>query len=377
MRHHHFFQAILLVAVLLPSCPTASAFVSTSPPTRRTTTAQCQAKKQCTEESDTIRRSLLFTAFVSALSTTTVPLAANAGEVGARITKAVTTSDLGISVRTSVVKGAQVMDQMDGQWERFSDKYGLGAERSKQSARPSPKVIPEPLPLDTATAKSILETIDDGFLSLLTTVKSTALQERIDRVAALVQPSFQRSGATTTTTTTSLGDWKTLQTAEQFNFACYVHFRAYAEIIQQQGKGFDFNQFRRNFEKETGQRLVALLLATPPPSKQPQRPSQQLLQSKLKQIDQLCQRLKQVGMLSLYEQSPLEEDQILDWLKDESDLSFTLALDGDVTLASQMLLQEQGYYLYPDLARFAVLALLQDLEGQVVQVEDYYFDTGK
>ena len=50
------------------------------------------------------------------------PSVANAGEVGARITKAVTTSDLGISVRTSVVKGAQLADKIDGQWEKRSEE---------------------------------------------------------------------------------------------------------------------------------------------------------------------------------------------------------------------------------------------------------------
>ena len=50
-----------------------------------------------------------------------------AGEVGARITKAVTTSDLGISFRRAIVRGAQTMDRVDSDWEKFSDKYSLGA----------------------------------------------------------------------------------------------------------------------------------------------------------------------------------------------------------------------------------------------------------
>jgi len=48
-----------------------------------------------------------------------------AGEVGARITNVVTTSDLGVSVRRSVVKGAQVIDNLDGRWEKFSGECGL------------------------------------------------------------------------------------------------------------------------------------------------------------------------------------------------------------------------------------------------------------
>ena len=44
----------------------------------------------------------------------------NAGEVGTRINRAVTQSDLGISVRRSVVQGARVIDDLDGKWEKFS-----------------------------------------------------------------------------------------------------------------------------------------------------------------------------------------------------------------------------------------------------------------
>merc|ERR1719343_583409 len=99
------------------------------------------------------------------------PSAANAGEVGARITKAVTTSDLGISVRTSVVRGAQLADKIDGQWEKFSDKYGLGSERRKQvGRRPKDNIIPDPLPLDIAVAQNILDVSDEVFLKLMTSL---------------------------------------------------------------------------------------------------------------------------------------------------------------------------------------------------------------
>ena len=80
----------------------------------------------------------------------------NAGELGAKINAAVTQSDLGISVRRSVVRGAQVMDKLDGSWEKFSDNFGLGAERSKQGSRPKPKIIPDPLPLDIDIANALL-----------------------------------------------------------------------------------------------------------------------------------------------------------------------------------------------------------------------------
>ena len=74
------------------------------------------------------------------------------------------------------------MDQIDGKWEQFSDRFGLGAERSKQAARPTPKVIPDPLPLDVTMAKAILEIIDAVYLNLMTPsrIKPNSLQEQID-----------------------------------------------------------------------------------------------------------------------------------------------------------------------------------------------------
>jgi hypothetical protein len=89
-----------------------------------------------------------------------IPLPSYAGEVGARINAAVTQSELGVAVRESVVRGAQVMDKVDGQWEQFSDKFGLGTARSQQDKKPTPRDIPEPLPLDTRTAKRLVEITD-------------------------------------------------------------------------------------------------------------------------------------------------------------------------------------------------------------------------
>lgn len=52
------------------------------------------------------------------------------------------------------------MDKIDGQWEQFSDKFGLGAARKQQEGKPAPKVIPDAQPLDTELASKILETSD-------------------------------------------------------------------------------------------------------------------------------------------------------------------------------------------------------------------------
>ena len=97
---------------------------------------------------------------ITMAATAVTPDPASAGEVGAKINAAVTQSDLGISVRRSVVRGAQVMDKIDGEWEKFSDKFGLGEERSKQSAKPKPKIIPGRLPLNAKIAQDLLTASD-------------------------------------------------------------------------------------------------------------------------------------------------------------------------------------------------------------------------
>jgi hypothetical protein len=322
------------------------------------------------------RRTILSSLLGTVTSVVASTSSASAGEVGARITKAVTQSDLGIVVRTSVVKGAQTMDQLDSQWEQFSDRFRLGAERSKLVNRPVPKLIPDPLPLDPATARAILDLADEVFLSLMTpVVKREILDLQTRKVAELVRPSFQRSKADLPLAGADEYSLMDIKTAAEFNFASYVHFKAYSDLILQQGKSFDFNTFRRAFESQAGRRLIALLLPQTAQLKGDKNKSEQLLNVKLDQIDQLCQQLKNRGLLSLTERSVLEPDQILDWIDDTSDLSFTVALDGDITLGSQLLLQEQGLRLYPAYARFAVMSIIQNIEGQEAQIEDYYFDT--
>jgi len=336
------------------------------------------------QQQERSRRDFLSVSLLGVMSSSLIlpVLPSHAGEVGARITKAVTQSDLGISVRTQVVKGAQVMDQMDGQWERLSDRFGLGAERNKQVGRPAPKVIPDPLPLDVPTAEAILRAADETFVSLMVQqtsggIKPEQLDDKISQIAELVRPSFQRSSSNKNAAGEALdlgSNVRDVKTAAKFNFASYVHFKAYSDLILLQGKAFDFNTFRRNFESLFGQRLVALLLQQSTKQNQQQK-TEQVLNSRLSQIDQLCEALKAKGLISLSERSPVDKEQVGDWLEDLSDLTFTVAVDGDITLGSQMLLQEQGFRLYPDYARFAVISLLQDIQGQVAQIEDYYFDT--
>merc|ERR1712150_242823 len=105
---------------------------------------------------------------------------------------------------------------------------------------------------------------------------------------------------------------------------------------------------------------------------------QDAIQNGLTLTDRICDGLKSYGFVSLIERSDPERESIADWTKDQSDLQLSYPIDGDVTLNSQILLQEQGYRIYPSFGRVAITAALQrSLNGfnQVVTSDEYYLDT--
>lgn len=298
-----------------------------------------------------------------------------AGEVGARITKAVTQSDLGISVRRSVVKGAQIMDNLDGKWEKFSDDYGLGAERFKQQPRPKPKDVPELLPLNDEVARKVLMLADEAFVeSLDSTGKSIDLSSQITKVDSLVRKSFERSGL-------DLNEGTKL-TASQFNYYCYIHFKAMCDIVVENKLSFN----RKRFENILGEKLLPLfspssseLLDSIP--KTPSKESQaRAIDVGLRIVDEIMKNLVSNGFCALAERNAIEseEGRITDWIDDLSDLQISIPLDGDITLNSQILIQEQGFRIYPNFGRFTITSALQkSLNGskQSVSSDEYYMDT--
>ena len=301
---------------------------------------------------------------------------AMAGEIGARITAAVTKSDLGISVRRSVVKGAQFMDGVDGQWEQFSDRFGLGANRGKQGERPSPKVIPPLQPLDGALAAQLLQTSDDVFVTL-TKTPSAALQQQIDQVTVTVAPSFARSGLQVESINAKLP-----RNGEEFNFLTYTHFKAYTDLILQQK--IDFGTFQKAYEERMGVKVQGLLQLSQD-ARNELAVAGSLSDAEVRQarwtasqarLQRLNAALVQRGLVAQVDVS-YDKDDLADWLDDAvSDLPFNVALDGDVTLQTQILLQEQGWRFYPNFRRYAVRQALQEALGtKRLDITDYYFDT--
>lgn len=312
----------------------------------------------------------------AAASIVGLPLPSYAGEVGAMITKAVTQSDLGISVRRSVVRGAQIFDKLDGQWEKFSDDNHLGAQRFNQQPRPKPREVPDLQPLNIPLANKILEVSDQTFLDL-SGISPSTLESQVKKVDDLVRKSFSRSGL----------NFDADMSAKEFNYFCYVHFKAYCDIIKE--KKLLFNV--KSFERKLGETLLSLFYSKASDkitSLSKMKNTVKIgskdyltiaLNTALEVIDTVLMALVSNGFVARAERNSIDQERLQDWLDDMADIQLSIPLDGDATLNAQILLQEQGMRIYPDFSRFIIATLLrQCLEGtnQNVADEEYYMDTG-
>lgn len=153
-----------------------------------------------------------------------------------------------------------------------------------------------------------------------------------------------------------------------------------------------FPPFLREFESTIGKRLIRLTVQQQEPLILQSAPTSNLtecLQNALRTTDAIATLLQRKGLLTSWERSIPPDDDIEDFTSTASssdnfsvspDLPYSLALNGDVTLNSQLLLQELGYRLYPSFGRW----LVQEGVAQcftaaekvvTVQIDDYFMDT--
>jgi hypothetical protein len=313
--------------------------------------------------------------FVTALLA--LPDPSVAGELGTKITAAVTQSELGQSVRRSVVQGAQVMDQLDSKLESFADRFQLGAERSQRPDRPLPKVIPPAQPLDVAMATQVL-TLQDRIFCFEAKIDATALQSRVNAIDQKARPAYERSGLLLSAST---GAAAPLSQAADFNYLSYIHYKAYVDLLLDKEDIVTFPSFQKNFDRKLAAELFALTkVKIPTPLSRDKRDLGEERIRALKDarvcIDEVCTLLVEKGFISSFDNANVEAEAVEDWAADLTDLTWSVAIDGDITLQSQMLLQDQGVRLYPRLAHLLVEYVLKtSLVGQAIDVEDYYLDT--
>ena len=293
-------------------------------------------------------------------------------------------SPQGISkaVRTSVVRGAQMIDKFDSKWERFSDDMGLGKARNQErrnlidagSNSIAKKIIKSEAdagPFDEELSGSFLKACDEAFVSNLEQTSAAALAERIERSEKLLRPSFFDSSSTGSTK------------QDEFNFRCYLHFRSYNEILVKEQ--VQFPAFRRKFERDLRNRLIQIALKENPSmlgsSQKPLSDLSDGLRSALHSTDEVANFLLAKGVISSWERSVPPPEDLEDFVSLATDCPFSLALYGDATLGSQLLLQELGFRLYPAFGRWMVTESIarcfakDGAESVSLNVDDYYMDT--
>jgi len=300
-------------------------------------------------------------------------------------------------IRTSVVKGAQAIDKLDSKWERFSDDFGLGDKRNQPKRNVidaggnerSKKVVQSQsnnggIVLDEVFAENLLKQCDETFLSCLkaqniATISPESLLRQINDTTNLLRKSFFKASSIPA------------NAQEEFNFNCYVHFRVYNEILVKEEVFFP--SFKNDFEATVGKLILKSTLKEQPSLLQDLASETTLnerLTNALVASDTVATLLQNKGLIDTWERSIPPDDDIEDWTTTSrstttdnfyvsSDLEYSLALNGDVTLNSQLLLQELGYRLYPSFGRWLVHeAVLQCFgsENKVkVNMDDYYMDT--
>jgi hypothetical protein len=181
---------------------------------------------------------------------------------------------------------------------------------------------------------------------------------------------------------------------EEYNYEIYTHFKTYNDILIEQTLSFPL--FMAQFERTMGTRLLQLM--TPlqhPPSSSDQIRDQ--LESAFDMADMMGSFWLDNGFITSWERSLPSKEDVEDFIEPyvapsgdnfsvTSDLKFTLALMGDITLQTQLLLQELGYRLYPSFGRWALQQQLMACfrrdnnnsdgkDGVTISIDDYYMDT--
>ncbi len=98
----------------------------------------------------------------------------------------------------------------------------------------------------------------------------------------------------------------------------------------------------------------------------------------LKFTDEIMNNLVSNGFVALAEYNEIDSETLNDWTEDLTSIELSIPLDADVTLGSQMLLQEQGFRVYPDFGRFIITSALQKSfksTNQNISSDEYYMDT--
>lgn len=312
---------------------------------------------------------------------------------------AVTQSELGRSIRSSVVGGAKLVDQLDLKWERFSDSLRDEAKcdpltnrrRFDNGVRRDGTPIgnpvlgalctPEPLQdLDEATVQIVLKAGHDAALTTWKIDPGT-LQKKQEQVQQLVGPAFSRAAVSsvkdTTTTTTENEDGTQTQAIKRqaFNRDLYTNLRAFGEVSDGNTNN-NRKESARLFERSWGDRLLANLAPNanrndfvspfPKPDDTENQPYDEgALLDALGGVSIALSMLQQGGVVGHWEISIPEDDN---WNV------VTIAVDNDISIGGQILARERQQPLGGSEVVALVRAALENQAKISYKMDTFFID---
>ena len=298
---------------------------------------------------------------------------------------AVTQSQLGQSVRRTIVGGAQLADSLDLKWERFSDS--LRDEKTcdprtnrrmfdngtrKDGTKIGNPVLgalcdPEPLrPLDMEFTRVVfdlaLEVMKDRF-----GFDRSELQRKEDQIQEKVGPAFSRAAALSMTSPEEENEQQLKR--KSFNRDMYVRMRAYGDLIPNK-------QDSRSLEKLWGQKLLATLAPDadrkdysspfPKPDPSDEQPYDEgALLDALGGVSVALKKMQDAGIIGHWEISIPEDDY---WNV------VTIAVDDDISIGGQILARESNQPLSGSSVLALVRSAMEDRAKISYKVDTFFID---
>ena len=322
-------------------------------------------------------------ALIAVLSTT-APALASDDVVSPEGLKSVTQSQLGQSVRRSVVGGAQLVDSLDLKWERLSDAMRdenkcdpvtgrrlLDNGFRRDGTRIGNPVLgalctPEPLRnLDTGMAKMVLDKAQETAVELLGQDRAT-LQRRVDELDSLIGSSFTQAA--------DINNEQATQ-RENYNKDVYTQLRAYGEAMGQKG-GMKYREASRLFDKTWGRKLLVTLAPSasrddfqspfPKPDPTDEQPYDEgALLDALGSVSVALNKLRDGGLVGHWEISIPEDDS---WNV------VTIAVDDDISIGGQILSRERNQALSGSTIVALVRSALEDQAKISFKLDTFFID---
>ena len=308
---------------------------------------------------------------------------------------AVTQSDLGVSVRRSVVQGAKLADKLDLKWERFSDslrdekKCDPGTNRRlfdngvRRDGTPRNAPVlgalcdPVPLkPMDISenSVKNVLLRLAEDTAADVLNEDRIELKQKVDEVKRLVGPTFTRAGQGSTKSTLSQEEAVETEKRQAYNMDIYTTMRAYGELLNARKSGGALRETARTFDASWGQKILSSLAQNadrknfrspfPPPDPDEEQPYDEgALLDALGAVSVVLDKMQDGGLIGHWEISIPEDDygEVV-----------TIAVDDDVSIGSEILAREQNQ----PLSGSPVVALIRsalDVKAKISYNIDTFF----